>query len=32
VLTAYNLQDNTIIQQSRVEPWNRRAITQANEV
>ncbi|MFL2985117.1 MAG: metallophosphoesterase [Candidatus Poseidoniaceae archaeon] len=32
VLTAYNLQDNRIIQQSRVEPWNKRAIKQANEV
>ena len=32
VLTAYNLQDDSIIQHSRVEPWNKRAIKQANEV
>ena len=32
VLTAYNLQDSRIIQQSRVEPWNKKAIKQANEV
>ena len=32
VLTAYNLQDNRIIQQSRVEPWDKKAIEKANEV
>ena len=31
VLTAYNLQDNSIIQQTRVEAWNRAAIKQAND-
>ena len=32
VLTAYNLQDNRIIQQSRVELWDKKAIEKANEV
>ena len=32
VLTAYNLQDNRIIQQSRVEAWNRTIIKQTNEL
>ena len=32
VLTAYNLQNGMIIQQERIEKWNRKAIRQANEV
>ena len=32
VLTAYNLQDGRVVQQTRVEPWNKRAIKQANKV
>ena len=32
VLTAYNLQDGRVVQQTRVEPWNKRAIKQANNV
>ena len=32
VLTAYNLQDGNIIQQDRVEQWDRKAIKQANDV
>ena len=32
VLTAYNLQDGKVVQQTRVEPWNKRAIKQANNV
>ena len=32
LLTAYNLQDGRVFQQTRVEPWNKRAIKQANNV
>ena len=32
VLTAYNLQDGRVVQQTRIEPWNKRAIKQANKV
>ena len=32
VLTAYNLQDNSIIQQTRVEAWNKAVIKQINEL
>ena len=32
VLTAYNLQDGRVVQQTRVESWNKRAIKQANNV
>ena len=32
LLTAYNLQDGRVVQQTRVEPWNKRAIKQANNV
>jgi hypothetical protein len=32
VLTAYNLQDNSIIQQTRVEAWNKAIIKQTNEL
>ena len=32
VLTTYNLQDGRVVQQTRVEPWNKRAIKQANNV
>jgi serine/threonine protein phosphatase 1 len=32
MLTAYNLQDGRVVQQTRVEPWNKRAIKQANNV
>jgi serine/threonine protein phosphatase 1 len=32
VLTAYNLQDNSIIQQTRVEAWNKSIIKQTNEL
>jgi len=32
MLTAYNLQDGRVVQQTRVEPWNKRAINKANNV
>jgi hypothetical protein len=32
MLTAYNLQDGRVVQQTRVESWNKRAIKQANNV
>ena len=32
LLTAYNLQNGKVVQQARVEPWNKQAINQANNV
>lgn len=32
VLTAYNLQNGEVVQQARVEPWDKAAIAAANEV
>ena len=32
LLTAYNLQNGKVVQQARVEQWNKQAINQANNV